>query len=157
MMRKKMPFYCLAVLMILMQNSSFAAFSLKSKEKAGSAVIDKPNNQGVQNAMKEFNSLSRYEKRSKFKEIKKAIKDYKTQKKQGTEVNTNTLLLVIIAILIPPLAVYLHEGSFNNKFWIAVLLTILGYVLFNFAGIFFLGSLPGIIYALYVILNGTKI
>ncbi len=156
-MRKKILFLCLAVSMILMQQSSFAAFSLKSKEKADSAIIDKPDNEGVENAMKEFNSLSRHEKRSKFKEIKKAIKDYKTQRKQGSEVNTNTLLLVIIAILIPPLAVYLHEGSFNNKFWISVLLTILGYVLFNFAGIFFLGSLPGIIYALYVILSGTSV
>lgn len=154
-MRKKSLFFCLAVLMILLQKGSFAAFSLKSKEKADSAIIYKPDNQSAENAMKEFNSLSKHEKRSRIKEIKKAIKEYKAQKKQGGEVNTNTLLLVIIAILIPPLAVYLHEGSFNNKFWISVLLTILGYVLFNFAGIFFLGSLPGILYALYVILSGT--
>lgn len=156
-MRKKTLFFCLAVLMILLQKGSFAAFSFKSKEKADSVIADKLDTQSVQNSMKEFNSLSRHEKRSKIKEIKKAIKEYKTQRKQGSEVNTNTLLLIIIAILIPPLAVYLHEGSFNNKFWISVLLTVLGYVLFNFAGIFFLGSLPGIIYALYTILNGTAV
>lgn len=156
-MRKKAVFFCLAFLMISMQQASFAAFGTKSKEKADSAVINKPDGQSVQNIIKEFNSLSRHEKRSRYKEIKKAIKEYKAQKKQGGEVNTNTLLLVIIAILIPPLAVYLYEGSFTNRFWISVLLTILGYVLFSFAGIFFLGSLPGIIYALYVILSSTAV
>lgn len=155
MMRKKSLIFCLAVLMMLMQEASFAAFGIKSKEKANSAVIDKPDNQSVENAMKEFNSLSKHEKKSRFKEIKKAIKEYKAQKKQGGEVNTNTLLLVIIAIFLPPLAVYLHEGSFNNSFWISLLLTILGYVLFSFAGFF--GFLPGILYALYIILNGTAV
>ncbi|MCW3105670.1 MAG: hypothetical protein JWQ09_176, partial [Segetibacter sp.] len=101
-----------------------------------------------------FNSLSNREKRSRFKEMKKAIKAFKADKKAGQDVSTNTLLEVIIAIFIPPLAVYLHEGETNNRFWISVLLTILGYLLFGFAGILFLGSLPGIIYALIVILGG---
>lgn len=48
------------------------------------------------------------------------------------------VLLVILAILLPPLAVYLYEGDTTNKFWISLLLTLL----------FFL---PGIIYALLVI------
>jgi uncharacterized membrane protein YqaE (UPF0057 family) len=49
------------------------------------------------------------------------------------------LLLVIIAILLPPLAVALFEGEINSKFWIDLLLTLLFY-------------LPGLIYALVVIL-----
>lgn len=51
---------------------------------------------------------------------------------------TETLLLVILAILLPPLAVYLLRGI-GTEFWISVLLTLLFW-------------LPGIIYALYLIL-----
>jgi len=142
------------VLIILMQKTSFAAFSFGVKVKTDSTV-NAPNTPDIEEAMKTFNSLSRHEKKSRIKEVKKAIKEYNLQKKQGADVTTNTLLLIIIGILIPPLAVYIHEGELNNRFWISVLLTVLGYFLFSFAGIFFLGSLPGIAYALYVILSGT--
>lgn len=49
------------------------------------------------------------------------------------------LLLVILAIILPPLGVGLKYGL-SSKFWINVLLTILGYI-------------PGIIHALVVILR----
>ncbi|NOT93380.1 MAG: YqaE/Pmp3 family membrane protein [Ferruginibacter sp.] len=68
------------------------------------------------------------------------MKAFKASKKNGGEPSTNTLLLVILAIILPPLAVYLHQGEINKKFWIDLILTLL----------FFL---PGIIYALYVILS----
>jgi len=87
-----------------------------------------------------FNKLSKKEKREKVKEVKKELKAFKAAKKAGQEPSTNTLLLVILAILLPPLAVYLHEGVINNKFWISLLLTILF-------------ILPGIIYALIVVLG----
>ncbi len=90
-------------------------------------------------AVKEFKSLSKAEKKSRIKEAKKQIKEIKAQKKAGERV-TNTTLLVILAILIPPLAVYLHQGEINSKFWIDLLLTLLFY-------------LPGMIYALVVVLG----
>lgn len=63
-------------------------------------------------------------------------------------VNVNTfhqtaddnILLLILAIFIPPLAVFLFEGKWNNTCWINLLLTIF----------FFL---PGIIHAFWVILR----
>ena len=61
------------------------------------------------------------------------------QKGSG-DVSTNTLLLVILAILLPPLAVALHENGINGKFWLDLLLTLLFY-------------LPGLIYALIVVLG----
>ena len=76
----------------------------------------------------------------KIKESKSAIKEFKAAKKAGNEPSTNTLLLVILAILLPPLAVYLHEGVINTKFWISLLLTLLFW-------------LPGVIHALIVILG----
>ena len=154
-MRKTTSLFIISVFMLLFANTSFAAFTIKDIKKADSALTNQPTNGTIRESLKEFNNLSKHERRSRIKEMKKAIREYKAQKKEGGEVNTNTLLLVIIAILIPPLAVYLHEGEINNRFWISVLLTVLGYLLFGFAGIFFLGSLPGIIYALYVILSGT--
>lgn len=50
------------------------------------------------------------------------------------------VLLVILALLIPPLAVYLHQGSWNEMCWISLLLTILFWV-------------PGVVFAFLVILD----
>jgi uncharacterized membrane protein YqaE (UPF0057 family) len=47
------------------------------------------------------------------------------------------LLRIIVAILLPPLGVFLQVGI-GKQFWINVLLTILGYI-------------PGIIHAVWVI------
>lgn len=102
----------------------------KSKETINDVV--------VQDAMLQFKSLSRVERKQKYAEAKKMMKEYKAQKVNG-EPSTNTILLAILAILLPPLAVYLHEGEINNKFWLDLLLTLL----------FFL---PGVIYALIVVL-----
>jgi uncharacterized membrane protein YqaE (UPF0057 family) len=47
------------------------------------------------------------------------------------------VLRIIIAIILPPLGVFLQEGL-RAQFWINVLLTILGYI-------------PGIIHAVWII------
>ena len=94
----------------------------------------------VKGAMVAFRSLPKSERREKIKDAKKAIKAYHLAKKAGNEPSTNTLLLVILALLLPPLAVYLHEGVINKRFWISLLLTLLFFV-------------PGVIYALVVILG----
>ncbi len=91
-------------------------------------------------ALSEFKNLSRSERKLRLKEAKKELKSLKNQQKNGGAPSTNTTLLVILAILLPPLAVYLHQGEINNKFWISLLLTLL----------FFL---PGVIYALLVVLG----
>ena len=73
--------------------------------------------------------------------VKAAVAELKKAKSNmNAEPVTNTLLLVIIAILLPPLAVYLHQGEINSKFWISLLLSLLFYV-------------PGLIYSLVVILG----
>ncbi|HET9057503.1 MAG TPA: YqaE/Pmp3 family membrane protein, partial [Chitinophagaceae bacterium] len=68
-----------------------------------------------------------------------ALKEFKKNKRRG-DASTNTVLLVILAILLPPLAVYLHQGEVNSKFWISLLLTLLFWI-------------PGVIYSLIVILG----
>ena len=49
------------------------------------------------------------------------------------------LIRIIVAVLLPPLGVFLQVG-FGGAFWLNVLLTLLGYI-------------PGIIHALYIIIK----
>ena len=91
-------------------------------------------------AMREFRSLSRVDRKMRLASVKTAIKEYKAQKAVAATPSTNTLLLVILALLLPPLAVYLHEGQINGKFWLNLLLTLLFFI-------------PGVIHALIVVLG----
>lgn len=99
-----------------------------------------PSTLTVKEAMSSLNNLSRKEKKERFSQVKKQVKEFKKLKKSGAEASTNTVLLVILAILLPPLAVYLHQGEINTKFWISLLLTLLFWI-------------PGVIYALLVVLG----
>ena len=135
---KKNLLLVLTVLMII-PSSLFAAFSSKGDSKAVIEGTSKPSIRSASDALKEFKSLSKRERKERISEAKKALKKYK-QDKKAADPSTNTLLLVIIAILLPPLAVYLHQGEINGKFWLDLLLTLLLYV-------------PGLIYALVLILN----
>jgi uncharacterized membrane protein YqaE (UPF0057 family) len=91
----------------------------------------------IRAALAEFKSLSKKERKLRVKEAKKELKEFKKQKRNG-EASDNKILLIILAILLPPLAVYLHQGEINSKFWISLLLTLLFFI-------------PGVIYALLVV------
>lgn len=94
----------------------------------------------------EYDALSKREKR-KFKrtmrkKVKKELKQLKKDLKSGAlESDEMTILLVILAILLPPLAVFLYEGEATVRFWLSLILTLLFWI-------------PGVIYALLVILGG---
>ncbi len=90
--------------------------------------------------LNDFKSLDKQEKKSRIKDVKTEIKKFKEAKKSGADADTNLLLLVLLAILLPPVAVYLYEGTINNRFWISLILTLLGFF-------------PGVIYALILILG----
>ena len=51
----------------------------------------------------------------------------------------NKVLQVIAAIFIPPLAVYMKNSKIDGAFWLNIVLC-------------FLGGLPGVLHALYVVL-----
>lgn len=83
-------------------------------------------------------------KKTQKQELKETIKQYKQDVKSGARAaDTNTILLVILAILLPPLAVFLYEEAITTKFWISLLLTLLLFV-------------PGIIYAILVVTGNAK-
>lgn len=145
-MRKLIFYFFAALIIVTAPVSESVAAVLPS-----APVSTDPDPAVVRAAVSEFRSLSKKEKKSRLKEARKAIKEFKQNKKKGLEPSTDTLLLVIIALLIPPLAVYLHQGETNNKFWITTLLFVAGIL-----GAFFLSwalILASIIYALVVILG----
>ena len=134
----KKGFFILLALLVLSTsiNNTFAAIIIPSS----SAKTIAPDPAKVKEAVAALKGLSGKERRDRIKEIKKEMREFKAHKKAGEEPSTNTLLLVILAILLPPLAVFLHQGEINSKFWISLLLTLIFW-------------LPGVIYALIVILG----
>lgn len=96
--------------------------------------------QAVADATASFHALSKQERKLKMKEVKAVVKKHKADKKAGKTTEANTVLLAILAILLPPLAVYLKNKEINTQFWISLVLTLLFIV-------------PGIIYALLVVLD----
>ncbi|HWC54712.1 MAG TPA: YqaE/Pmp3 family membrane protein [Chitinophagaceae bacterium] len=124
---------------VFVSEKSYA--SVVVPENATVIIPGNPDPATVKSAVKDFKNLSRKDKKERIKEVKSLIRHYKAEKKNGNSGSDNTVLLAILAILLPPLAVYLYEGEINNRFWIDLLLTLLFW-------------LPGVIYALIIILGG---
>ena len=59
----------------------------------------------------------------------------------------------IIALIIPPLAMFLYEGAATSRFWISLILMLLAIPLWGALG--GLALLASIIYTLYIILTGS--
>jgi uncharacterized membrane protein YqaE (UPF0057 family) len=105
-------------------------------------ATSEPDPEAVKAAMSDFKHLSRSERRSRLKDAKKLFKEYRAAKRAGKDAETDQVLLAILAILLPPLAVYLKEGEINSKFWISVILTLIFWI-------------PGVIYALLVVFDAA--
>lgn len=86
--------------------------------------------QQLAQAREKIASMSKAERKDLKKDLRQVI---------GNEMQADSskILLIILAILIPPLAVGLKEGI-GNRFWISLLLTLLFFI-------------PGVIYALLVV------
>lgn len=137
----KKSLFILFLLLVAGSSNTTSSFAAVVNSSSGSMILPgDPEPAKVKAAIAELKSLPGKEKRERIKDAKKELKAFKAAKKTGKEPSTDTLLLVILAILLPPLAVYLHEGEVNSRFWISILLTILFW-------------LPGIIYALIIILG----
>ncbi len=83
-------------------------------------------------------NMTAKERRALKRDQRHAVKDAIRAYREGNAPSTNTLLLVILAILLPPVAVLVYEGELTSRFWICLLLTLLFYI-------------PGLIYALITI------
>lgn len=134
---KKITTRILALLvMVSVCSSPVLAASLPSDNTAKT----EPARATATTAVEEFRKLSRHERKSRIKEVKKLLKEHKADKRAGRAAETDQVLLAILAILLPPLAVYLKEEEVNSRFWISVILTLLFWI-------------PGVIFALLVVFD----
>ena len=85
------------------------------------------------------------EKKNNFKPLKK---------QSAPAADVSTILLVILALIIPPLAVFLFEGA-TNRFWIDLILAILGWGVgfWLLGGLGWVCGLVAVIYALLIVLG----
>lgn len=72
--------------------------------------------------------------------LKKQVSKTVQKVPQRKEVRTSQILEIILAIFLPPVAVYLHTNGLTTEFWIDLLLTCLFWI-------------PGVIYAFYIVLT----
>lgn len=96
----------------------------------------------INEAVNEFNQLSKSEKKTRFSSVKAEISKYRSNLKNGEKIDDNKLLAIIFAILIPPVGVVLYENKVTTKFWISLLLT-------------FIFWIPGMVYSLLVVTNNA--
>lgn len=115
---------------------------------SGSAVAisvpagGEPDPTEVKAAIAEFKKLPRKEKKERIKTARKEWKKIRKANDMSQQSKVEMAVLIILAILLPPLAVYLHQGEVNGKFWLSILL-------------WFLFILPGVIYALLVVTDSV--
>jgi len=132
----------LMLLFFVMLSAPAPAASFSQPVSGDAPAKTQPDQQQVNSALHEFKSLSRSEKKSRFREVRKILKQYRADRKAGKRGETDEVLLGILCVLLPPLAVYLYEDEINTKFWISLILTLIFW-------------LPGIIYAFLVVFGGA--
>lgn len=129
---KPFRLFLLSGIVLLLAQSAFAVAPYRNAA---------PVETGINVAPPAEKELTRKEKREMRKTMKEQIRNaIKNGKAQGA--SDNLVLLIILAILIPPLAMFLYEGAATTRFWISLLLTLLFFI-------------PGMIYTLIVILGGN--
>ena len=96
-------------------------------------------------------AMSKKEMRQKLKDLRK---EFKAARKKGIK-DVGMLILVILAILLPPIAVYLVDGT-SGRFWFNLVLWLVGLGLgaaLLGPTLIWLGGLLAIIHALIVVLE----
>ena len=111
----------------------FVSFLVMLSSTVSAAVIIDPS--GTHTQSSNTAGISK-EKKQKLSEVKKRLKSLR---KHGSA-DDRKLLLVILSVIIPPLAVYIHQNELNTKFWVSLILT-------------FCFWFPGVIYSLLVVLD----
>lgn len=94
----------------------------------------------MKEALNEFRDLGKRERKARIREVKNTLDKFKAEKAAGKKTDDNTILLAILAILLPPLAVFLKEEALTTKFWISLILTLLFWI-------------PGVVYSLLVVFD----
>ena len=97
---------------------------------------------------KEQRQLRKEQRRS----FRKAVREQFRQMRHGSSSSdVELVLLVIIALIIPPLAMFLYDGEASSRFWISLVLMLLAIPLWGALGALALAA--SVIYTLYIILS----
>ena len=137
-MKKTITPFLILVFLLTFFNANALPIGLVPVDKEVKESVNSEDAKKAKAAIKsDWKKLSRKEKRAKKRAMKKELRKLKKQKRAASD---NTILLAILAVLLPPAAVYLYEDGITNRFWISLLLTLLFFV-------------PGLIYTLVVILR----
>lgn len=85
---------------------------------------------------------------------KNIVKKQKSNQPAPADDMLMLILLVVLALIIPPLAVFIYEGA-STRFWIDLILAILGYGvgIWLLGGLGWLCGLAAVIYALLIVLE----
>ncbi|MDX2249055.1 MAG: YqaE/Pmp3 family membrane protein [Bacteroidia bacterium] len=97
--------------------------------------------------------MEKAHKKAMRKEARKAMIKQLFSRDQASE-DLDPIILILLAIIIPPLAVYLYDGDATNRFWLNLVLFLLGYGALGFLGFYYFGGLLAIIHALLIV-TGT--
>ncbi len=101
----------------------------------------------------EYQELSKKEKRKVRREIRKDLRKQLKEIRKDKTSDEETILLAVLAVLIAPLAIFIHDGDASNRFWFTFLLWVGGLILGAILNLWLLFMIPSIAYALTVILS----
>lgn len=96
--------------------------------------------------------MTKAQKKALRKEARKAMVKKLFSRNKNSD-DFDPILLIILAILIPPLAVYLYDGDTTNRFWLNLILTLIGYGL-GYAlipNLIWLAGVAAIVHALLIV------
>lgn len=94
----------------------------------------------------------RQERRAMRKSFRKALREQLREARRSGKVDdVELILLVIIALFVPPLAMFLYDGEASSRFWISLILMLLAIPLWGFLGA--VALLASVLYTLYIILS----
>ncbi len=135
---KKIFILTLTLFTLNILNPGYSSAALMTPSSSLPAATSEPDPSTVKSAIDEFKNLSKKERKGRIKKARKEIRKYKAERKSGVNTDVEPWVLIVLAILLPPLAVYLYEDEINWKFWVSILLTILFWI-------------PGVVFAFLVI------
>ena len=138
--------------MNLLQLSLLFVFSLLLHAPFAEAAVLHP--KPVENTEVADQQLNKKEQRQLRKEqrrsFRKAVREQFRQMRHGSSSSdVELVLLVIIALIIPPLAMFLYDGEASSRFWISLVLMLLAIPLWGALGALALAA--SVIYTLYII------
>lgn len=129
---------------------------LHPKAKAQQDKTETANNNSTSETTRaNTKALSKKELRAQKRSARKSFKaKLKEIRKNARGADTELILLCILALFIPPLAMYLYEGDATGRFWISLFLALaaipLAIIVSALGGLAFAAS---IIYTLYCIIS----